>query len=89
MMDGGSASAGGGGGGSSSDSARTVDAAAAAAATDGLSSSSTSHLPLLLQLTQDCPDRGLYFYSALAAFKTRTCYANMGELSLVSEAGRE
>jgi hypothetical protein len=36
-------------------------------------------LPLLLQMTQDCPDRGLYFYSALAAFKTRTAYANMGE----------
>jgi len=44
-----------------------------------IADSSTSHLPLLLQMTQDCPDRGLFFYSALAAFKTRTCYANMGE----------
>jgi hypothetical protein len=53
--------------------------AAATAATQISSSSSTHQLPLLLQLTQDCPDRGLYFYSALAAFKTRTAYANMGE----------
>jgi hypothetical protein len=49
-----------------------------AAAQGSSSSSSTAHLPLLLQMTQDCPDRGLYFYSALAAFKTRTAYANMG-----------
>jgi hypothetical protein len=42
------------------------------------SSSSSGDLPVLLQLTQDCPDRGLFFYSALAAFQTRTCYANTG-----------
>lgn len=28
------------------------------------------------QMTQDVPEKGLYFYSALAAFKTRTAYAN-------------
>ena len=27
------------------------------------------------QMTQDVPDKGLYFFSALAAFKSRTCYA--------------
>lgn len=27
-------------------------------------------------MTQDVPEKGLYFYSALAAFKTRTAYAN-------------
>ncbi|KAI8469034.1 MAG: putative serine esterase-domain-containing protein [Monoraphidium minutum] len=32
--------------------------------------------PLLFQMTQDVPSKGLYFYSALAAFKTRTAYAN-------------
>jgi hypothetical protein len=42
------------------------------------SSSSSGDLPVLLQLTQDCPDRGLFFYSALASFQTRTCYANTG-----------
>jgi hypothetical protein len=42
------------------------------------SSSSSGDLPVLLQLTQDCPDRGLFFYSALSAFQTRTCYANTG-----------
>lgn len=65
------------------------DAAAAAAAAvggsgrDSSSSNSTGQLPLLLQMTQDCPDRGLYFYSALAAFKTRTAYANMGKTDTV------
>jgi hypothetical protein len=49
--------------------------------------SSTAQLPLLLQMTQDCPDRGLYFYSALAAFRSRTAYANMGAW-LVLGAGR-
>lgn len=62
------------------------DAAAVATVGSGApdsSSSSTGQLPLLLQMTQDCPDRGLYFYSALAAFKTRTAYANMGKTDTV------
>jgi hypothetical protein len=70
-----------------SDRATAARAAAAAAAermpaaavAGGSSSSSTAQLPLLLQMSQDCPDRGLYFYSALAAFQTRTAYANMGK----------
>ncbi|KAF6261528.1 putative serine esterase-domain-containing protein [Scenedesmus sp. NREL 46B-D3] len=55
---------------------------------NGISSSgsSSSDLPVLLQLTQDCPDRGLFFYSALAAFQTRTCYANTGADHLVGHA---
>lgn len=32
--------------------------------------------PLLVQMTQDVPSKGLHFHSALAAFATRTCYAN-------------
>ncbi|KIZ05254.1 hypothetical protein MNEG_2703 [Monoraphidium neglectum] len=32
--------------------------------------------PLLYQMTEDVPSKGLYFYSALKAFKTRTAYAN-------------
>ncbi len=34
--------------------------------------------PLLYRMTQDDPDRGLYFYSALASFASRTAYANTG-----------
>ena len=33
-------------------------------------------LTLHLQMTQDVPDKGLYFFSALGAFKTRTAFAN-------------
>eukprot|EP00879_Flechtneria_rotunda_P012727 GHRR01013291.1.p1 GENE.GHRR01013291.1~~GHRR01013291.1.p1 ORF type:complete len:777 (+),score=287.73 GHRR01013291.1:426-2756(+) len=47
---------------------------------------STAGLPVLLQMTQDCPDRGLYFYSGLSAFKTRTCYANIDGDHLVGFA---
>jgi hypothetical protein len=55
---------------------------------DGSSSSSNSSsssdgakggddtLPLLVAMTQDVPAKGLYFFSALAAFATRTAYAN-------------
>jgi hypothetical protein len=68
--------------------APAADRDSAAAGTQVSSSSSSSHqLPLLLQMTQDCPDRGLYFYSALAAFKTRTAYANMGESSAYERWG--
>jgi hypothetical protein len=55
---------------------RQQQQAGPASSSDG---SSSGDLPVLLQLTQDCPDRGLFFYSALAAFQTRTCYANTGE----------
>ncbi len=34
--------------------------------------------PLLLRMTEDDEDRGLYFYSALESFKSRTAYANTG-----------
>lgn len=34
--------------------------------------------PLLVQMTQDCPEQGQYFYSALKSFASRTCYANTG-----------
>ncbi|KAF8063649.1 IPK2 [Scenedesmus sp. PABB004] len=44
--------------------------------TRGGADAGTARLPLLLQLTMDCPDRGLYFYSALTSFESRTCYAN-------------
>ncbi|GLI70839.1 hypothetical protein VaNZ11_015852, partial [Volvox africanus] len=33
-------------------------------------------LPLLYRMTHDEPERGLYFYSALASFASRTAYAN-------------
>lgn len=40
--------------------------------------SSPAAPPLLYRMTQDDPDRGLYFYSALASFASRTAYANTG-----------
>ncbi|GLC52657.1 hypothetical protein PLESTB_000654200 [Pleodorina starrii] len=56
-------------------------AAAAAAAANGVVAGtagppSTAPLPLLYRMTQDEPERGLYFYSALASFASRTAYAN-------------
>ncbi len=35
--------------------------------------------PLLYRMTQVDPGRGLYFYSALANFASRTAYANTGK----------
>ncbi|EFJ47651.1 hypothetical protein VOLCADRAFT_91609, partial [Volvox carteri f. nagariensis] len=42
--------------------------------------------PLLYCMTQDEPERGLYFYSALASFASRTAYANMDGDHLVGWA---
>ena len=39
--------------------------------------------PLLLRMTEDDPERGLYFYSALKSFTSRTAYANTGHDHLV------
>ncbi|KAG2423781.1 hypothetical protein HXX76_015057 [Chlamydomonas incerta] len=51
--------------------------AAAAAITDASSSLAADfNAPLLYRLTSDDPDRGAFFYSALAAFRSRTAYAN-------------
>ncbi|GIL60273.1 hypothetical protein Vafri_14904 [Volvox africanus] len=51
--------------------AKAQTAVAAPAATD-------TALPLLYRMTQDEPERGLYFYSALASFASRTAYSNTG-----------
>lgn len=40
-------------------------------------------LPLLFQMTEDHPERGCYWYSGLASFKTRTAYANTGRWRLL------
>ena len=40
--------------------------------------------PLLYRLSHDCPEQGLYFWSALAAFESRTLYANQSGDHLVS-----
>ena len=39
--------------------------------------------PLLIRMTQDDKERGLYFYSTLKSFKSRTAYANTGQDHLV------
>lgn len=39
--------------------------------------------PLLIRMTEDDVERGLYFYSALKSFKSRTAYANTGQDHLV------
>ncbi|GLC67352.1 hypothetical protein PLESTF_000545600, partial [Pleodorina starrii] len=41
-------------------------------------------LPLLMLMAMDAPDRGQYFFSALAAFASRACYGNVGRDHWVS-----
>lgn len=43
--------------------------------------------PLLHRMAGDHPDTGEFFFSALAAFRTRTAYANSGEDHLVAWSG--
>ncbi|KAL4425732.1 hypothetical protein ABPG75_009748 [Micractinium tetrahymenae] len=49
-------------------------------------SSPAKQLPLLYRLSQDEPESGLHFMSALAAFETRTLYANSSGDHLVGWA---
>lgn len=42
--------------------------------------------PLLMQMTQDVPERGLYFLSGLTSFVSRTAYANSDGDHLVGHA---
>ncbi|GIL80454.1 hypothetical protein Vretifemale_9661, partial [Volvox reticuliferus] len=54
----------------------TAAAAAANATAAAVPAATGMSLPLLYRMTHDEPERGLYFYSALASFASRTVYAN-------------
>lgn len=75
LLDGGGGSGGGGGGGTLSDGPLDAAAADPAAARPAFGVGAADE-PLLVQMTRDVPEKGLFFFSALAAFRTRTCYAN-------------
>jgi len=62
--------------GSAHEGADDDKGSAAAAAAPAVFGVGDMDQPLLFQMTQDVPEKGMYFYSALAAFKTRTAYAN-------------
>ncbi len=68
MLDGSGGREGKGGGNGQADGALTDEGAAFGVG--------AGDQPLLFQMTGDVPDKGLYFYSALAAFRSRTAYAN-------------
>lgn len=59
-------------------SATSAASSATAAAASTATASADFNAPLLYRLTSDDLDRGAFFYSALAAFRSRTAYANTG-----------
>lgn len=46
-------------------------------------------MPLLERMTHDVPERGEFFLSALRAFASRTCYANIGAPRSASRSIRD
>lgn len=64
---------------SSSNTTTTAASTSASGSRPSTSSKGLSQLPLLARMTVDVPERGEYFFSALRAFASRTCYANTGE----------